>query len=158
MIEPTARTMIKWHYLPELPEREGSFLVAIKGENKSLITMDGRYIGNESWTNIHGWRLLEVYAWAIWPEVPPLEAQTRPSHEAADLIRLGPWFGRITSLLTCDTTGEKFARVELVKHWGVVTEIHLLADLTAATIEQVRQAIDAIRDQQEATWAAIFAN
>lgn len=73
MIEQTTHAMIEWRYLPDLPEREGSFLVAIRGGNK-LIAMDGRYTGDESWTNIHGWRLLEVYAWAVWPEAPPVRA------------------------------------------------------------------------------------
>lgn len=54
-------------------------------------------------------------------------------------IRLGPWCGRIVAVLTDDETGEKYARVKLLKHIPGVTEVHPLGDLKPATVEELEK-------------------
>jgi hypothetical protein len=77
--------------------------------------------------------------------------------EIGNLIRLGPWFGRIIDILESTTTGEKFARVKLVKHQAGITEIHPVADLAPATVEQVQQTMNAVRARQAKPWLEILA-
>lgn len=75
-----------------------------------------------------------------------------------DLIRLGPWFGRIVGILTDDATGEKFARAKLIKHWTVVAEICPIVDLSPATEAQVQQAMNAVQERQKVEWLEILDN
>ena len=73
-----------------------------------------------------------------------------------DLVRLGPWFGRVVDILTSCSTGEKFGRVHFAKHLPGVTEVHPLGALSPATIEQVREAQDAMEARFKASWEELL--
>lgn len=75
--------------------------------------------------------------------------------EIGQLIRLGPWFGRVTDIFTSERTGEKFARVRLSKHLPGITEVHTMEDLSPATEEQANRARAAELRRHTEAWEAI---
>lgn len=69
------QTMLTWHYLPELPPEpedeqvEPGYLIAIDG-----VVFSAWYEGEGYWFDRDGYnRTREVYAWARWPEAPPVK-------------------------------------------------------------------------------------
>ena len=67
-----------------------------------------------------------------------------------DLIRLGPWCGRVVDILTSETTGERFARVQLLKHQPGVTEVHPVSALKSATLADAQLELDALQNRVDA--------
>ena len=78
----TMKTTIDWRYLPELPpEPDGyadRYLVSFQevSERRLVEFVEiGWYEGKERWTNMEDDDLVGIYAWAAWPEAPPVKAQ-----------------------------------------------------------------------------------
>ena len=59
------------------------------------------------------------------------------------IVRLGPWTGRLVDTLVSDITGERYGRVQFVKHAAGVTEVHPLAEFKLATLQQMQREIKA---------------
>ena len=63
------------------------------------------------------------------------------------LVRLGPWHGRIVDFLVGEKTGERFARVKLLKHIADITEIHPVEAFVVGTLKGAEQEL-AILEQR----------
>ena len=78
----TVKATIEWRYLPELPpepeEGYDEYLVAARmycgDEVKETCTRSWWGGGDINWI-INGLEPLGIYAWAAWPEAPPVKAQ-----------------------------------------------------------------------------------
>ncbi|MBN2007084.1 MAG: hypothetical protein JXA21_27280 [Anaerolineae bacterium] len=84
------------------------------------------------------------------------------SHEEANaitvnsIVRLGPWHGRVVEILTSDSTGEKYARVKLIKHAPGVTEIHPFSALKVATLSEAEWELKVMQDRYAQAWQEVL--
>lgn len=63
------------------------------------------------------------------------------------LVRLGPWHGRIVDFLMSETTGERFARVKLLKHFTEGTEVHPVDAFKRVTVADAQIELQALEQR-----------